>query len=144
MKPDLIDAMGSALGSVSKHYASLLTDPMTEIEIYPAPYLSNFQISRIQHLSPNKPALFYVGFALGEKAYLLTGAPENFIELALADVVFIDSKELAISYATTYLEVTRTMSELFYLVRSIKEALTLASSSSKFRRKSTSSIDRTR
>ena len=110
--------LGAALAPVSEHYAHLAADPSTEVEVYRTEFLHRFRIYRVEHLDPNHPVLFFVGFAPGESAYLLTGAPESFVRMARADSVVIDSPDLAVEYAAAYLEVTRSMSELCYLVRS--------------------------
>jgi hypothetical protein len=94
---------------------------MSEVEVYPAPFLQRYQIYRVEYFNPTKPVLFYVGFAPGQPAYLLTGAPENYVRLAQADGLVITSTQVAVAYATTYLEVTRSMAELFYLVQSVQQ-----------------------
>jgi hypothetical protein len=121
VQQDIRKQLRTALASVSKHHARLVADAKTRVEIYPAPFLKRYRIYRVEHLNPYKPDVFYVGFAPGLPAYLLTAYPENYIALAQADELLIDSPETAVSYITVYLEVTRSMSSLSYLVRSVDE-----------------------
>jgi len=115
------EQLSKALRSVDKKYAELVEDEMTEVEVYPASFLTQYQIYRVEHFSPYKPMLFYVGYAPRGQAYLLTGMPENYINLGQADGVMLETPKEAASYATTYLEVTRLMSDLFYQVGSMVE-----------------------
>jgi hypothetical protein len=116
MAADIRNALSKALEPISEDNARLVRDPLTEIEKYPEPFLKHYQIYRIQHFNPYKPVVFYVSFAPGRPAYMLTGKPENYVQLAFADSLAIDSPEMAISYVKAYLEVTRSMSGSFYLV----------------------------
>jgi len=121
MQTEIQELLSKALSGVDKQYSRLLRERMTRVAVCEAPFLREHRIYRVTHLSPHKPIVFYVGFAPRKRAYLLTGAPEDFIKLGKADGVTIDSRELAASYAAVYLEVTRSMSRLFYLVRSVDE-----------------------
>lgn len=121
MQADIRQQLSEALTNVDEQYARLVTDSMTEVEAYPTPFLKHHQIYQVEHFNPNKPILFYVGLAPGKPAYVLTGHPENYVSLAKADTIVIDSPQVAVDYATAYLEVTRSMSQLFYLVRSAEE-----------------------
>jgi hypothetical protein len=113
--------LAAALRPVDEQVAQLTADSPTKVETYPAPFLTQYQIYRVEHLNPDKPIVFYVGYAPGEKAYLLTGAPADMIDLAKADGVVVDSPETAEGYAAAFLEVTRSMAELFYTVESVDE-----------------------
>ncbi len=121
METDIGRQLSAALKHVDRHYARLVTDTMTEIEPHPAPFLTHHRIYRIEHFSPHKPVLFYVGFAPGKRAYLLTGTPANYAQMARADGVALETPDAAEAYAAVYLEATRSMSELFYPVRSVDE-----------------------
>ena len=110
-----------ALQSLNKQYADLLTDPMTEITVYDAPFLSRYQIYGVEHFDPYASVFFYVGFAERQRAYILTGTPENYVKMFKADGAVIAAVEPAARYAATYLDVTRSMKKLFYLVRSVDE-----------------------
>jgi hypothetical protein len=113
--------LAAALRPVDEQYAQLTAESPTKVETYPAPFLTQYQIYRVEHLNPNKPIVFYVGYAPGEKAYVLTGSPPDMIDLAKADGVVIDSPETAEGYAAAFLEVTRSMAELFYVVESVED-----------------------
>jgi hypothetical protein len=121
MQADIRKQLSEALVDVDEEYAGLVADSMTEIEVYPTPFLKDYKIYKVEHFNPHKPILFYVGMAPGKPAYLLTNTPENYVNLTRSDAVVINSPQLAANYATTYLEVTRSMSQLFYLVRSVEE-----------------------
>jgi len=121
MQADIRQQLSQALTNVNEHYANLVINPMTELEVYPTPFLQEYQIYRVEYFNPHKPVLFYVGFVPGKPAYLLTSNPKNYVSLAQADDVVINSPQVAVNYVTAYLEVTRSMSELFYLVSSVND-----------------------
>ena len=97
MQANIQQQLGKALKSIDKQYASLVTDSMTEITVFDAPFFKRYQIYRVEHFNPYKPVLFYVGFAEKQRAYLLTGAPDNYVRLGRADAVVIDSPDTAAS-----------------------------------------------
>jgi hypothetical protein len=115
---DLQTQLAEALGPVDETYAELAADTATQVEIYPAPFLTRYEIYRVEHRNPSKPIVFYVGYAPGEQAYVLTGTPAELIDLVRVDGVRIDSPDAAEAYAVTFLETTRSMSELFYVIES--------------------------
>jgi hypothetical protein len=121
MQANLRQQVSEALANVSVYHARLILDPMTDVEGYPTPFLKRYRIYRVEHFNPNHPILFYVGFAPKQPAYLLTANPQNYVNLAQADAVVIHSPDVATDYATAYLEVTRSMSELFYIVNSVDD-----------------------
>jgi hypothetical protein len=121
MGTEIQEQLSKALSGVDKQYARLAKDRMTKVAVYDAPFLNEYRIYRVRHLNPHKPIVFYVGFAPRKRAYLLTGAPENMTKLAKADGVVIDSPEVAATFASTFLEVTRSMARLFYQVQSVDE-----------------------
>jgi hypothetical protein len=115
---DLQTQLAEALRPVEETYAELAADTATQVEIYPAPFLTRYEIYRVEHRNPSKPVVFYVGYAPGEQVYVLTGAPAELIALARVDGARIDSPDSAEAYTITFLETTRSMSELFYVVES--------------------------
>jgi hypothetical protein len=119
MRPELSDA----LSRVDKQYAQLVTDPMTDIDPVPAPFLNDYTIYAVKHFVPHRSVMFYVGFAPGKRAFVLTTKPDDFSRMARADSVVIDSAEVAISYAKVYLDTTRSMNRLFYLVDSLDDVM---------------------
>lgn len=121
MQNDIRQQMVDAVARVSTHHAQRLADQSTSIELYAAPFLKHYRIYRVIYFGKHHPDLFYVGFAPGSHAYLLTSHAENYIALAREDGVVIDSPETAINYVTVFVEVTRSMSSLSYLVNSVDE-----------------------
>jgi hypothetical protein len=121
MQNDIRQQMADALRFVHRHRAERVANAASDVEPYPASFLKHHRIYRIEYHGAFKPDVFYVGFAPGKRAYLLTPYPENYVALARADGVVIDSPETAAAYATVYVEVTRSMSSLTYLVNSVDE-----------------------
>ncbi len=121
MADDLRRQLGTALAAVDEYYADLVARPSSEVSQHPAPFLRDYRIVRVEHFSPHKPVLFYAGFAPNKPAFLLTGNPDGYVQLAKNDNVVIDSPEWAVRYATTFLKVTRSMARLFYLVSSVDD-----------------------
>ena len=123
MANDISRELSKALKRVDPEYARVVLDSMTNVETYDAPFLTYHRIYRVEEVGPHHSKLFYVGFAPGERAYLLTGAPDQYVRLAHADRVDLATPKAAEEYAAAYLEVTRSMSELFYVVHSIDDVM---------------------
>ena len=121
MKEDIHQQLRKALAPVSKHHAQRAGDPQADIEIYAAPFLKRYRIYRINYFGGRKVDLFYVAVADGLRAYVLTPYPENYIAMAREEGLVIDDPETAVNYVTVYVEVTRSMSSLSYLVQSVDE-----------------------
>jgi len=121
MPSDIRVELSRALEAEADYYAQLLSYATTEVEVYPCSFLRRHSIYRIEHFAPSKPVLFYVGFAPSNGAYVLTGQTENFIRLAREDGVVINSAPIAIEYAVACLTVTRSMSQLFYVISSAND-----------------------
>lgn len=121
MQTNIRQQLSDALARISDTYAQMLNDRMTRIEREPTPFFQRRSIYRIEHMNPRKPFVFYAGFAPGEEAYLLTDQPENFVRLAQADGISIQTPEAALDYAKTYLRVTRSMSRLIYIVETVAD-----------------------
>jgi hypothetical protein len=115
--------LSKALQSINQQYAAMVAGPMCEIKVHPAPFMRRYQICRVEYFNPTHPVVFYVGFAEKQRAFLLTGAPDNFVRMARGDGVTIEAPETAAQYAATSLEVTRSMSRLFYLVSSLDDVI---------------------
>jgi hypothetical protein len=112
--------LSAALQQISVDDAELVQDPSTFIEVYHTDFLTRYQIYSVQSGYFPLP-FFYVGFAPHQPAYELTAQPKNFIALARADHVKINSLDEAASYAYVYLEVTRVVNHLFYPVTSLEQ-----------------------
>ncbi len=121
MHQDIHPLLQAALTPVDKDYAAMAGDPKTRIEERPSPWLKHGGIYRVEYPSPRKPVLFFVGLDAHHTAYLMTGHPEKYAQLARAEAVKITSAPEAAAYGATYLEVTRSMAEVFYLVSSPKD-----------------------
>lgn len=121
MPTDARQQLIAALQPVSAQDAQLAADPETEIRVYPAPFLKHYRIYALEQRGGFHPTLRYIGFAPGKPVYLLPSLPDNFVRLARADGLRIDSPETAVTYIAAYLEVTRPMSQMFYALRSADE-----------------------
>ena len=119
----LIDpvTLSTALQGVNPEAAALANDARTTITAYPAPFLRRYAIYSVLHKNPHHPVMFFVAYATGQSAYLLTDAPDDFIHMARADGVSIDSPETAADYADAYLDTTRSMDKLFYRIGTAAE-----------------------
>src|SRR5688500_2089220 len=109
MDDSIRPALAEALAGVGRDYARILADPATDVGVYPTRFLTRHRIYRVDFSDPPEMVAFYVGYADGGPAYLLTGQPAEFGRLAAADRVAIDESAVAAEYATAYLETTRTM-----------------------------------
>lgn len=123
MNDKLRQELSEALAPINEDYAGFVKDPESEVETYPAPFLNDYKIYKVLYYHPNKPIQFYVGYAEGKKAYLLTGSLENYAAMAKADKVKIDSAKTAARYVEVALEATRSMSQLVYLVKSVDDVM---------------------
>lgn len=101
--------------------AAIVVDPRTQIDVYPTLFLKRYQIYRLRPYNRYKPLLRYLGFAPNLPIYSLVGNPQAYIDLAKADQVDLATLDVAINYATVFLEVTRSMSKLFYPVNSVDQ-----------------------
>jgi hypothetical protein len=119
MPADIREELSRALKPVDEQYARLAGDGRTEATVVPTMFLRRHRIYRVEYFAPSKPVLFYVGFAQGELAYLLTARVENYVRMGKADGVTIRSPEVAANFAAVFLEVTRSMSDLFYVVNAV-------------------------
>ena len=118
-----LSELRSALFDVDKASAELLNDPNTEVKELPTSFLETHQILHILWRRVVSPIMFYVGFASPKSIFFLTGDPEAYIKMSRADKVSLESPEQALEYFSTFLEVTRPMTRLFYLVRSVDEIM---------------------
>lgn len=121
MSIDIQQMQQALLAANDTQGAALLSDPFTEIALYPASFLQKYRIYRVLYHSPYKPVLLYLGFAPNLPHYWLANNPQAFRDLARADQVDLVTPGVAITYATVFLEVTRDMSVLVYLVKSVDE-----------------------
>jgi hypothetical protein len=134
--PELRRELAESLALVDEDWANQVEHPLAEVNEYPTPFLQCYKIVGIEYSLPQKPRLLYVAYAPRRPAHVLTANPEEFSRLAQDDGVEINSDELASKYATVFLDVTRSMTSLFYLVESIEDV--------EFRPKLTDEEDRER
>jgi hypothetical protein len=118
---DLPQRLAAALAPSSEYHADLAADAASEITPVSAAFLRHYRIYRVEHRGRHRPVAFYAGYAPGAPVYLLTGEPGNYVRLAGADGVTITEPGQATDYAVTYLEVTRPMTEVFYVISSADE-----------------------
>jgi hypothetical protein len=121
MKRDIEQLRQALLAANDTHAAAMVAAPSSEITVYPTPFLQRYRIYRVLYKSPYKPILLYLGFAPDRPIYYLAGNPSAYPELAQADQVDLSTLDLAITYITVFLEVTRNMYELVYQVNSIDQ-----------------------
>jgi len=121
MSADIRKQLTNVLKKIRAEDARLIEQADTDIKIHPASFLKQFKIYEIKHFGEYKPILFYVGYGGGQEVYHLTADAENYERMSKADGVALEGPEAAGEYVATYLEVTRSMSELFYLVNSVGE-----------------------
>lgn len=121
MPTEIQRRLSKALAAVDSSRAELAARESTSVNEYKVGLLKRYRIYRVEHFNPHKPVVFYVAYAPGEPVYELTADPGNYNRLGRADGVRIDSQEAATSYATVYLEVTRSMSSMEYIVGSAEE-----------------------
>jgi hypothetical protein len=114
-------SLAKALSQRNAYEADLVTRESTSISVYPASFLKSHKIYRVEHRNPYKPVVFFAAFSPGRQAYILTFDPQAFITMARTDGVSIESPEAAVEYAVAFLETTRSMSELIYLVRRVDD-----------------------
>jgi hypothetical protein len=113
-------ALAEAIRSSYPERADVVGQDMTHVDLYPTPFFHAAQIAFVLRRVPS-PIAFYAGWIPGRMGDILTYRPESFVELARADGVSITTPENAIAYARVYLDTTRNMSALFYLVDSIAD-----------------------
>lgn len=113
------EGIQAALAGVRDDIAEMIPDrQMTRIEPVECPGLSKFGVYSIKHLSPYKPILHYIGYAEGERAFVLDEDPETFLKMAAADTVRLSSAADAAAYGAAFVTVTRPLTRLTYIVES--------------------------
>ena len=114
------EALAGALADLEPIYGRWLADPDTTVEPYPTPFFKRFRIYRVVYRAPHDPVGLYAAWAPGEPAYVLSDEPQNFVMAAVADPVALSGPAEAVAYVRAYLETTRSLRELFYLVDSVE------------------------
>jgi len=101
--------------------ATLLTDKMTTLAAVDVPGLVRHRVYEATHLSPYKPIVHYVGYAIGLPAVVLSEDPKAFLAMVKAGGAKIESAEQAAGYGAGFLTCTRPLSRLAYIVQSAGE-----------------------
>jgi hypothetical protein len=107
MEESIRQALNRALTAVDSLAADVVLRKTAQMDFVPTPFFKRWQVIRVLYLSPTKPLLFYLGAQLPEKAILLTGQPEAFAHMVTDEGVAITDPGLAVDYALTFLEATR-------------------------------------
>jgi hypothetical protein len=126
---DLKMKVSEALRGVDANLARMAGDDMATVTVHPVSFLKRYSVCFVEYLTPSRPVGFFVGYAPGLPALRLTAAPSNFALMARAEALEVNSPDLAAEYATAYLEITRSMSHVFYLVRAVEDIQFLPSPS---------------
>jgi hypothetical protein len=124
MNKDIQKLHQALITSGDEQAATMVAERTSEVTVYPAPFLKHYRIYRVLYYSPYKPILLYLGFAPEKPEaaiYSLAGNPPAYHQMARADEVDLSTPDLAISYVTVFLEVTRNMYELVYQVTSVDQ-----------------------
>lgn len=111
--------LATALEGTRPDDARLVRDPVTDVKEVDAPYLDRWRVYRVDAFTPTRPVAFYAGLREGPRAVVLTGDLSAFAAMAEDDGVRISSPDDARVYSVAYLELTRAMTELSYLVEGV-------------------------
>lgn len=117
----LLDAIADALDDAAPVSAMLARDPDSRLRRYPVPLLHRYGVYAIDYQGPDHDDLVYLGYAPGEPVIRLTGRPDRFGALLRADGARIERTEDAVAAARAFVETTRDMRDLVYLVASVDE-----------------------
>jgi hypothetical protein len=103
--------------------AEALADRETsEIERIECKALSRYRLYMVTVFAPHAPIVHYVAYAEDGPPFVLSEDPAAFTAMAAADGgVEIGSASEAAAYAEVFLTVTRPLSELSYLVKTLKD-----------------------
>jgi hypothetical protein len=109
-----------ALRSVSPDEAIEFETSRTRVRRVPAPFLRHYGIYRLEYTGRHL-AVLHVAYAPERPLYRLTGEPDEFIAAAGADGVQITTAEAAVQYVEVFLEVTRDLTDLLYMVGDVEQ-----------------------
>lgn len=116
------EGIQAALAGVRDDIADVIPDrQLTRIEPVECPGLARYGVYSVTHLSPYKPILHYIGYAEGERVFVLDEDPEAFLAMAAAEPVSLDSAAEAAKYGTAFVTVTRPLTRLTYIVESLSD-----------------------
>lgn len=118
--------LAAALSAVDLAAAALASDDDTAI--YPSHRnvpLRRYALYLVVNYGPDHPRSLFVAYTPHEPAIVLTAHPQHFSTLAHADGLTLDTPDAAVAWARAYLETTRTNAEIFYVVSTFDDILTL-------------------
>ncbi|NJD64093.1 MAG: hypothetical protein FIB00_02395 [Chloroflexi bacterium] len=108
LRPDIAEALGDRKSS--------------GIERIECPALSRYRVYMVTVFAPHAPIVHYIAYAEDGPPFVLSEDPDAFVAMAAADGgVEIASASEAAAYAEVFLTVTRPLSELSYLVKTLKD-----------------------
>lgn len=108
LRPDIAEAM--------------LDRATSDIERIACPALTRYRIYQLTVFAPHAPIVHYLGYAADGPAFVLSEDPAAFSAMAEADGgVEISTPAQAAAYTEVFLEVTRPLSRLSYLVKSLED-----------------------
>ncbi len=115
--------IAAAIAPLREDIAAAIRDRQsTDIERIDCPALSRYRVYMVTVFAPHAPIVHYVGYAEGGTAFVLSEDPAAFTAMAAADGgVDITTEAEAAAYVEVFLAVTRPLSRLSYLVKSIED-----------------------
>lgn len=116
--PGLAEDMAEAIAASRKDVAELLRDKMTRLAAVDVPGLVRHRVYEATQLTPYKPVVQYIGYAIGLTPVVLSENPEGFLSMVKAGGAKIESPAQAAEYAAGFLHCTRPLTRLAYVVRS--------------------------
>jgi len=108
LRPDIAEALGDRKTS--------------DIERIECKALTRYRLYMVTVFAPHAPIVHYVAYAEDGPPFVLSEDPDAFVAMAAEDGgVEIGSASGAAAYAEVFLTVTRPLSELSYLVKTLKD-----------------------
>src|SRR5262249_30698758 len=102
--------------------AALIGEVPTNIEPYPTPFFTHYQLFKVVCNTPYKPLGLSLGLAPGRldlPLYSVTDDPQAFMALARADHVHLNTSEMAATYTEVFLNATRSLSEFAQTIHTV-------------------------
>lgn len=115
------ETLAAGLRRENRRFAELVLDEDSEIETVETPFLSDGSIYFVEHFGASHPTAFYVGLLEDGEVVLLSDHADRFELFARRGGARIEAQDRAASYARIYLETTRSMDSLFYVVEAVED-----------------------
>jgi hypothetical protein len=115
--------IAAAIAPLREDIAEAMRDRQsTDIERVECPALSRYRLYVVTVFAPHAPMVHYIAYAEGGPAFVLSEDPEAFGAMAAADGgVEIASAAEAAAYGEVFLTVTRPLSRLAYVVKTLED-----------------------